>query len=121
MSWRSVWQDNVSSVHLSFACYGFAVASAVFALLAHQLQLILTGRTAYDARRGEVSGESGGMADRVEGFLSQTAPLSATLASALAIPERGEQNNILASAAAARADSTSETWRRRWAQRAGFP
>uniref|UniRef100_A0A7S2DAC2 Palmitoyltransferase n=1 Tax=Haptolina brevifila TaxID=156173 RepID=A0A7S2DAC2_9EUKA len=43
-------RSNQSSLRLSFGLYGLAVTLAVGALLAHQLTLVSTGRTAYEAR-----------------------------------------------------------------------
>jgi hypothetical protein len=103
VSWHGVWALNQSSLLLSCACYGFLVGCAVFALLVHQLALIASGQTAYEARRrGREGGpHTGGNVDAAvpkagihEGsqteapapwraFLRQTTPLRAMLAVAL--------------------------------------
>ena len=92
------WHHNESSIILSFALYGVAIGAAVLALLVHQLTLIASGRTAYEARRaGRTTATGGeeppsepaashvhaGIADHVRTFLEQTRPLSATGAAAL--------------------------------------
>jgi hypothetical protein len=99
--WTRVWRHNESSLLLSFACYGLAAACAVGALLVHQLLLVLSGSTAYEARQrrrggGDVSGHEGDASTpavppapitckgHVDAFLRQTAPLSAVAAAAFA-------------------------------------
>ena len=50
-TWRRILLSNESSLILPFAFYGAAAAIAVAALLLHQLALLVSGRTAYEARR----------------------------------------------------------------------
>ena len=71
---RVAWARNESSVLLSFGLYGTVVAGLVAALLAHQIKLILSDQTGYEARKG--IGAAGHTKRRpVKSFLAQTAPL----------------------------------------------
>ena len=101
-SLASAWQANQSSVMLSFALYAIVIGVAVLTLLVHQLILILSGRTAYEARRAarktgaeedataaaEPPVAAGpatvGLAHHVYTFGMQTRPLSSTVVAALA-------------------------------------
>ena len=83
----AAWHSNRSSVLVSCSCYGFAAGGLVSLLLAHQAMLVLTGRTAYEARRavpkrgGECSnacerpGSGGGSMSKWRAFLAQTSPM----------------------------------------------
>lgn len=89
---RLAWEGNRSSVLLSCGCYGMAVGTAVSALLLHQVVLVWSGRTTYEARKERHrGGEAATPAEAVRrplshsfrSFLDQTAPLTVTAAAAL--------------------------------------
>ena len=80
-TWSVAWATNGSTMLVSFALYGIAVGLAVMALLVHQVMVIVSGSTAYEARR-KVAPASGGLWEHVQSFERQTATLSATVVAA---------------------------------------
>ena len=70
------FRSNRSSLLFSCGCYGLAVALAVLALLLHQLTILLTGRTTFEARKGIDHKASN---EPLSCFLKQTTPLSTLL------------------------------------------
>ena len=82
-TWSYGWSNNASTILLSCSLYGVAVGLAVTALLTHQIMLIGSGRTAYEARRHKAGGlGSGASWEHIRSFERQTATLSATVAAA---------------------------------------
>jgi hypothetical protein len=79
-SGRAMWEANRSSVLLSCGGYGLAIACAVAMLLTHQLVLLWSGHTTYEARKER---RSGGRGSGLGCFLDQTSPLSASLVASL--------------------------------------
>jgi hypothetical protein len=79
-SGRAMWEANRSSVLLSCGGYGLAIACAVAMLLTHQLMLLSSGHTTYEARRERRSGGKGSGLGR---FLDQSVPLSASMLASL--------------------------------------
>ena len=80
------WRSNRSSLLVSCAAYGFAAGGLVLALLVHQVALILSGRTAYEARgrrggqpapsEGQCAAAPGAGNGAVATFLAQTRPFT---------------------------------------------
>lgn len=79
-SGHAMWEANRSSVLLSCGGYGLAIACAVAMLLTHQLMLLSSGHTTYEARRERRSGGNGSGLGR---FLDQSVPLSASMLASL--------------------------------------